>query len=221
MRTRSLGSRDKNDTKKLHLITPEEPKRRSDEDGERLLLSSSPMGGSNERENEIHQFLTPSVKTTKNLEVEITRLITKLKTSTEPTDYSKDEIIKILNKTLVSLSHWILQAQLWQLNKLSTDRNLIETNLAKKEIEFLKHKLVHSNSNLNRTIPKASGKIVKPNISSFMAKHGTEDYHGGHGTSNSFKLVENNKPHPRMRRRSDNPLTNEYVRVFQLQKDNK
>lgn len=31
-------------------------------------------------------------------------------------------------------------------------------------------------------------------------------------------LVENNKPHPRMRRTSDNPNTNEFVRVFQLQK---
>ncbi|CAL9735768.1 hypothetical protein MOSE0_I03950 [Monosporozyma servazzii] len=34
-----------------------------------------------------------------------------------------------------------------------------------------------------------------------------------------LKLVENSKPHPRMRRTSDNPSTNEYVRVFHLQKE--
>lgn len=34
----------------------------------------------------------------------------------------------------------------------------------------------------------------------------------------TLELVENNKPHPRMRRRSDNPATNEYVRVFHLEK---
>ncbi|CAL9730873.1 hypothetical protein MOUN0_K06106, partial [Monosporozyma unispora] len=34
-----------------------------------------------------------------------------------------------------------------------------------------------------------------------------------------LKLVENSKPHPRMRRTSDNPATNEYVRVFHLQKE--
>ncbi|EDO16900.1 hypothetical protein Kpol_1020p6 [Vanderwaltozyma polyspora DSM 70294] len=35
----------------------------------------------------------------------------------------------------------------------------------------------------------------------------------------SLKLVENNKPHPRMRRTGDNPSTSEFIRVFHLQKD--
>ncbi|CAR27119.1 ZYRO0C09350p [Zygosaccharomyces rouxii] len=34
----------------------------------------------------------------------------------------------------------------------------------------------------------------------------------------SLKLVESKKAHPRMRRTSDNPMTNEYVRVFHLQR---
>lgn len=33
------------------------------------------------------------------------------------------------------------------------------------------------------------------------------------------RLVENKKPHPRMRRTGDNPSTNHFVRVFHLQRD--
>ncbi|CAI4057401.1 uncharacterized protein SKDI_04G1170 [Saccharomyces kudriavzevii IFO 1802] len=206
----------------------------------------------------------PSLKNTRELEGTILSLIQRIKEGDNETLVSeKDLILSVLNRSLASTSHWMLQAQLSELRATSEGRYAVETNLLKKEVEFLKNKTPKTSKETGFTKLKSpteqpsKRKLSLPGLAQrpFSTDARLEGQHGS-APENSWKakvpklpsaprsslnvfpqrpstgtdkseedekadtleLVENNKPHPRMRRRSDNPATNEYVRVFHLEK---
>ncbi|AJV03215.1 BAD_collapsed_G0007720.mRNA.1.CDS.1 [Saccharomyces cerevisiae] len=272
-----------------YLVTPEEPAKnkseRSIESNERVgtreaksentsvfspAYSDTATTDSSKKvdDNEYYNFTShfmPSLKNTRELENTILNLIQRIKEGDDETLVSeKDLILSVLNKSLASTSHWMLQAQLSELRATSEGRYAVETNLLKKEVEFLKNKTPKTNESassaelrplLERPLKR---KLSLPGLAQRPLSTGAR-LEGGYGgvSPNSWKtkvpklplpasrpslnlspqkvptgtdkdeedtkidtleLVENNKPHPRMRRRSDNPATNEYVRVFHLEK---
>ena len=138
----------------------------------------------------------------------------------------------------------------------SEGRYAVETNLLKKEVEFLKNKTPKASENLDSaelqpppeqrlkrklslpgltqrplstgarleggcgSVPEHSWKTKVPRLPLTASRPSPiiTDKSAEENKIDTLKLVENNKPHPRMRRRSDNPATNEYVRVFHLEK---
>ncbi|QHS72110.1 uncharacterized protein SPAR_D01090 [Saccharomyces paradoxus] len=219
-------------------------------------------------DNEYYNFTShfmPSLKNTRELENTILNLIQRIKEGDDGTLVSeKDLILSVLNRSLASTSHWMLQAQLSELRATSEGRYAVETNLLKKEVEFLKNKTPRTSESVDSAklkpllerplkrklslpgltqrplstdarlegghggVPASSWKTKVPklplpvprsslNVSPQKVPMGT-DRGEEDNKVDTLELVENNKPHPRMRRRSDNPATNEYVRVFHLEK---
>ncbi|EJS44340.1 YDL129W [Saccharomyces arboricola H-6] len=216
--------------------------------------------------NNFTSHFMPSLKNTRELETTILHLIHRIKEGDEQTLVNeKDLILSVLNRSLASTSHWMLQAQLSELRATSEGRYAVETNLLKKEVEFLKNKAPNTSKTTSSptklklpTEQPLKRKLSLPALAQrpFSSDVGLETQHGtvlphswkakvpklplttpkptlnvfpqrpSTGTVkreeedkfDTLKLVENNKPHPRMRRRSDNPATNEYVRVFHLEK---
>ncbi|QID84086.1 hypothetical protein GRS66_006577 [Saccharomyces pastorianus] len=207
----------------------------------------------------------PSLKNTRELEGTILNLIQKIKEGDDETLVSeKDLILNVLNRSLTSTSHWMLQAQLSELRATSEGRYAVETNLLKKEVEFLKNKTPKTGENPGLSelilpneqprkrkmslpgpvlrpfstdarleaghesvtdqswkskVPRLPHTAPRPSLGVFPQKPSSDitKSEGNEGTG-SLELVENTKFHPRMRRTSDNPSTNEYVRVFHLEK---
>lgn len=222
------------------------------------------------------QDFKPPISETKRLEADVIRLIQRLREqdegSNEGEKVSRDEIILLLNRSLTVLSHWVLQAQLMELDPNNQDRVAVENNLLKREVEILSSKSnstavtppgnpspIVMSSGSTRMLPKpmitggtppvtTPVKRKKLDISQITPRRGEFSPKRGpvldpiittpirksdgkrrneplsptthqHEASPQFKLVENKKPHPRMRRTSDNPSRNEYVRVFHLEKE--
>ncbi|SCV99850.1 LAFE_0B03884g1_1 [Lachancea fermentati] len=113
----------------------------------------------------------------------------------------------LLNRSLTAISHWSLQAQLSQLeNRAAWDSRLaVENNLIKKEVEFFRNRCLNE-----RRLSAAAPAAAEKRVAKARAKKPEQP--------SLLRLVENNKPHPRMRRSSDNPSANEFVRVFHLEK---
>ncbi|CCC67936.1 hypothetical protein NCAS_0A13780 [Naumovozyma castellii] len=189
-----------------------------------------------------------SLRSTTELENSIVSLVQRLKDSTDKEIVENEEIIEVLEKALTSISHWTLQSQLLQLQQKNSDRSAVEVSLAKKEVEFLAKRKNSQRSDASEKESVKRFKIKQYSNDKFVnskdggespqkkSKIGTSAQKKPHPntlpmttseqpetresppTAGSLKLVENNKVHPRMRRTSDNPSTNEYIRVFHLQK---
>ncbi|GMM55396.1 hypothetical protein DAKH74_020120 [Maudiozyma humilis] len=96
----------------------------------------------------------PSLENTRSLESEIAALIQQLSPSADtegegegeaspsPKHPADTEIVAVLNKALMALSHWTLQGQLMQMSETQQrslgSRSAVETSLARREVEFLK-----------------------------------------------------------------------------------
>lgn len=246
----------------VHLVTPEEPQRQgsarsgemSQGSGTNVVMTvdnADVPSAKREDENPDDDggYFMPSVKNTRKLETEIMVTIQYLRNQGEESGkMDRHHVIDLLNRSLTAISHWSLQAQLAQLHKNVDDRQLVETNLLRKEMELLvsrqasepcspqKQKLrqhqQHQNS--KRVVPQ-SPSLVLSTARSSRANSGPASpstpqkkvvksplkRHTGFNAGNlvdPLKLVESKKPHPRMRRTSDNPMANEYVRVFHLQR---
>lgn len=212
----------------VQVITPEEPRTQEDkalaavavvatastaEDANDVSSKSINARGSDcTEETSTSDFagLTPSLENTRALEISILETIHELQTDS-PTN--KRKVISILNRSLAAISHWSLQAQLSQLeNKTAWDSRLtVENNLIKKEVEFFKNMCLRENKHFN--VPDGP-----PTVTKKVTKRRSKKNKSTETTPTSFKLVENSKPHPRMKRGGDNPSTNEFVRVFHLER---
>lgn len=264
----------------VHLVTPEEPEGHRD-GGVGSTSCSSISGGGDDSYNTIRQnilrglhsdhdndngdtdddgkdsagkdLFMSSVRNTRKLETEISVTIQYLKSHDIDSEIDRQLIVELLNRSLTSISHWSLQAQLAQLRRTDDDRHAVENSLLRKEMEVLMSR--RSNEPLSPrkpdillqqrrmeskrpslsipTAPKhlSSSRSAIPGLSSpttpqkkvvrspATKKHPpTSIAPSGIVDPVSLKLVESKKPHPRMRRTSDNPMTNEYVRVFHLQR---
>lgn len=235
---------------------------------EPLLLFDDQIGTNNTM-SESSKF-RPPIAETKKLESDILAIIQRLRDDEAGEgQVAKDEVISVLNRSLTALSHWVLQAQLMELDPNNQDRVAVENSLLKKEVEFLSGKASQKRLHPIQIPPsqlqepserpykvdvqtpvkeKRKKKIdisqITPKRGEFSPKQqntGTKydveksptgrslntrrtsgeplSPKGLHEPGTQFKLVENKKPHPRMRRTSDNPSRNEYVRVFHLEKE--
>lgn len=110
----------------------------------------------------------PSLRNTRELEDEISILVQKLKKKdvnsfVQP---GNNEIIEVLNKALMALSHWTLQGQLSQMIDIqnSDNRYLVETHLVKKEVEFLKNKITlnEQTKELKKEKEKGPNSLLSP-----------------------------------------------------------
>ncbi|AET41337.1 uncharacterized protein Ecym_8041 [Eremothecium cymbalariae DBVPG len=161
--------------------------------------------------------LEPSLANTRELKLQITRIINQFK-SGEPEEVNKEEVLCVLNKSLTAISHWSLQAQLSQLSQSKSvwdSRLMVENNLIKKEAEFFKNRLEQKTS-AAAPAPLLSSMSVKR--VSMLGANQTKKKSTLLTSPKSFKLVENTKPHPRMRRKPDNPSKSGFVRVFHLER---
>ena len=234
-----------------HLVTPEEPskikrrhdKNKSDDESSNnndnsADLSRHGLNSAAAPETDTN-FIMPSLRNTRELETEILDAIQALKQRSNDNAH----IISLLNRSITAISHWSLQAQLVQLRSNVDDRQIVETNLLRKEMELLINRRSSTEDKGNikdngrkkekqpRTLTKG-GYLRSPPYHPSTASNPSSPKRSvrkhlmlSSPTSNtlddpvSLKLVENNKPHPRMKRNSDNPSTNEYVRVFHLQRE--
>ncbi|QLG74273.1 hypothetical protein HG535_0G01570 [Zygotorulaspora mrakii] len=224
------------------LVTPEEPVR----DKTRGSEDKNEVNGANNEELESSMvsdgengFFMPSIKNTRELETEILDMIHILQKQETPRDRKESEtIISLLNRSITAISHWSLQAQLAQLRANVDDRQTVENNLLRKEMELLiskrsdgagrKRRKAKLPASINTKVgylksppyvTAAVSEASPPRRS--LRKHAslTSPTSTALDDPVSLKLVESNKPHPRMKRNSDNPSTNEYVRVFHLQRE--
>lgn len=168
-------------------------------------------------------FFMPSVKNTRELETEILETMQLLQAGK---NVDSERIVGILNRSITAISHWSLQAQLAQLRGNVDDRQAVETSLLRKEMEFLIQKRPQTVEEVGEQLGQSCGSMRTPPYSRSCEspRKPTKKTHiGGSGSVGeedavALTLVENKKPHPRMRRTSDNPSTNEYVRVFHLRR---
>lgn len=245
-----------------HLVTPEEPKNPSLlphlSANQSLVASMAPFTTTNTTTpagNELvvspstkafnNNFFKPSIQDTRNLELSILEMLKQLNDKGNK-EIDKTQIVDLLNRSLTTISHWSLQAQLAVLKKndsTGTYGKLLEshTNGKCKETRHLRNnthqknfttsKLALRSINDNLLIVNKSpvsknevthNIIPKKAITTMKNEFSTpRDPTTSTSDSNapfSFKLVENNKPHPRMRRTGDNPSANSCVRVFHLEK---
>lgn len=273
----------------VHLVTPEEPKRSRDNGissdsnngiigenstefpetvdqlrdshaGDDSVNSSRETG----KDEPAEDCFMPSIKNTRKLETEILVAIQYLRNHDSDSEVDRQRIVELLNRSLTAISHWSLQAQLTQLRRSVDDRQAVETNLLRKEMEMLISKRSNESISPRKSEPSPENRQsqqqqqhtrrIKPkspplSISTAAATHSSSSRETGNSgptspttpqkkvvrsptkrhpptsiTPNalvdpvSLRLVESKKPHPRMRRTSDNPMTNEYVRVFHLQR---
>lgn len=253
----------------VHLVTPEEPNCHAGKNETRAVADASVEKDKPSKDGSLFQshnkvivvvdqedddnesnsegnFFMPSIRNTRELETEILETIHDLqKDESEKTEKIEPEhIINLLNRSITAISHWSLQAQLSQLRGNVDDRQLVETNLLRKEMEVLiNRRSTGDEEELQDVQPKkVTSKKNPPKIGGYLrsppylptvssdpqssprrvTKKQTANQTAGASSISvdpvSLKLVENTKPHPRMRRTSDNPSTNEYVRVFHLQR---
>lgn len=257
----------------VHLVTPEEPDRlrdnyvvdstnssssisfHNDKDKDKDTHNGNGNGNGNGNDNNkgetdfggAKDCFMSSIRNTRKLETEISIMIQYLKSHRDDnTQIDREHMINLLNRSLTSISHWSLQAQLAHLKATDDDRHIVENNLLRKEMEVLTSR---GRSN-ELSSPHKSMKVKRPSISISTSKQPSAPSKNGYqGLTSpttprkkavrspfkkqlptasipldsivdplSLKLVESKKPHPRMRRTSDNPMTNEYVRVFHLQR---
>lgn len=200
----------------------------------------------------IKDYFMPSVRNTRKLETEISITIQYLRDHDNHSEIDRQRIVELLNRSLTSISHWSLQAQLAQLKRRDDDRHIVENNLLRKEMEVLMSKRSNELRSPHKTEIPSQMRPIRPKSPSLSistpSKHSLSSKSAISGLSSpttpqkkivrsptkkhpsmsiapnsvvdpaSLKLVESKKPHPRMRRTSDNPMTNEYVRVFHLQR---
>ena len=106
---------------------------------EPLLLFDDQIGTNNTM-SESSKF-RPPIAETKKLESDILAIIQRLRDDEAGEgQVAKDEVISVLNRSLTALSHWVLQAQLMELDPNNQDRVAVENSLLKKEVEFLSGK---------------------------------------------------------------------------------
>lgn len=205
---------------RVQLVTPEEPTSSG-----RGKLSDEPQREVAD-EDETHlgdaTFFMPSVKNTRDLETEILGTIQSLQTGEK---VESDQLIAVLNRSITAISHWSLQAQLAQLRGNVDDRQAVETNLLRREMEFLIQKRpAAAEDQTNQLREPIQGSLRTPPYTKTCesprrpAKKLQPLVLPVEQDPLALTLVENKKPHPRMRRTSDNPSTNEYVRVFHLRR---
>ncbi|QLQ79893.1 hypothetical protein HG537_0C05410 [Torulaspora globosa] len=194
---------------RVQLVTPEEPT-----SGKSESLKST-GGFLQEQCRDDDEMSMPSMKSTRELECEIMQTIQCLQ---KGENLESERLIGVLNRSITAISHWSLQAQLAQLRDNTEDRQAVETSLLRKEMEFLIHRrpsaacdTLNEPQGVMRTPPysrscesprRPAKKPLLTNVQDPL----------------TLTLVENKKPHPRMRRTSDNPSRNEYVRVFHLRR---
>lgn len=204
---------------RVQLVTPEEPARSGSESlrsrGGFLDAQLEERRGDEDEGHVGDETSMPSVRSTRELESEILETIQLLQSGQS---VESERLVGVLNRSITAISHWSLQAQLAQLRGNGEDRQAVETSLLRKEMEFLIHRRPSAaeeppceQQGVMRTPPYSRScdsprrPVKKPQ------PQAAED-------PLPLTLVENKKPHPRMRRTSDNPSRNEYVRVFHLRR---
>ncbi|AMD20096.1 HCL055Wp [Eremothecium sinecaudum] len=210
----------------LQALTPEEPIKPS-ETNDTLESRSSTFPESvlqddaSPSNNAQEPFgLIPSLHSTQELKLQIMRIIEQLKSS-DLQDLDKNHVADVLHKSLTAISHWSLQAQLSRLSQSKSiwdSRLMVENNLLRKEAEFFKNKFEQTETSSNTCSaqsPPVKRVTKTSNNSAYSSKRKSGSYHE---SQKSLKLVENTKPHPRMRRQTDNPSSNGFVRVFHLER---
>lgn len=234
-----------NDTKALADVSVEKDKLPKDSDlfqGRNKVVVVVDEEDDNTESNNEGNFFMPSIRNTRELETEILETIHNLQKDENQNaeKIEAEHIINLLNRSITAISHWSLQAQLSQLRGNVDDRQLVETNLLRKEMEVLinRRSIGEEEDQEDDQPKKAASKKKTPKIGGYLRsppylstnssepqsspKRVTKKQTASAATIPvdpiSLKLVENTKPHPRMRRTSDNPSTNEYVRVFHLQR---
>ncbi|AGO13307.1 AaceriAFR162Cp [[Ashbya] aceris (nom. inval.)] len=215
----AMGARPVNRTSSLQaIITPEEPARLPED-------ADKPSGGCTKREPPAVDSLpvrlpgtpeapAPLLGATKDLKMHIVRVMDKLKAG-DAQDLPRDELLAVLDRSLSAISHWSLQAQLAQLSQSKSvwdSRLLVENNLIKKEAEFFKKRLEQAGRPAG-VEPPSAGRVAKRPLGQTPRKR-----QALLDSPQGYKLVENTKPHPRMRRHMDNPSTSGFVRVFHLER---
>lgn len=214
-----MGRRPVNRTSTLQaIITPEEPARLPED-------ADKPSGGCSKPEPPAADSLpvrlpgTPEAPAhllgaTKDLKMHIIRVMDKLKAGDQQ-ELPREELLAVLDCSLSAISHWSLQAQLAQLSQSKSvwdSRLLVENNLIKKEAEFFKKRLEQAGRSAG-TEPASAGRVAKRPLAQTPRKR-----QALLDSPQGYKLVENTKPHPRMRRHMDNPSTSGFVRVFHLER---
>ncbi|CAR21251.1 uncharacterized protein KLTH0A05412g [Lachancea thermotolerans CBS 6340] len=213
----------------LQVLTPEEPRASKDSPGSLGLHGSSPASRS--------PLESPSVQSTRELEVALAETIQELEAQAGDDRYAAGaaldipRLLSVLNQSLTAISHWSLQARLAQLeNRSAWDSRLaVENSLIKKEVEFFRNRclseshrsprLVHAPSAPASPSRGAPARVSKPARSNPSKKALSQQQDTQQQAQQPLlRLVENHKPHPRMRRSSDNPSASDFVRVFHLEK---
>ncbi|KAM3165488.1 hypothetical protein ACU8KH_00294 [Lachancea thermotolerans] len=205
----------------LQVLTPEEPRASKDSPGSLGLHGSSPASRS--------PLESPSVQSTRELEVALAETIQELEAQAGDGRYAAGaavdipRLLSVLNQSLTAISHWSLQARLAQLeNRSAWDSRLaVENSLIKKEVEFFRNRCLSESHRSPRLVhaPSAPVRVSKPARSNPSKKALSQQQDAQQQAQQPLlRLVENHKPHPRMRRSSDNPSASDFVRVFHLEK---
>lgn len=194
-------------------------------------------------EYDVLQDTEHSLRNTRLLELDIAKAVSDLETI-EPRTEDTVRIIALLNRSLSAISHWSLQAQLshWENRKEKDERFAVEKNLVKKEAEYFKNKLLESEklqkqtqsqldlssetSKLVSSAPITGGspateatllsprRVVKQRKIASPRRNNTR----AHTPVSTLKLVENTKPHPRLKRNLNDQTNQDLIRVFHLEK---
>ncbi|SCU82358.1 LANO_0B05930g1_1 [Lachancea nothofagi CBS 11611] len=204
----------------VQTITPEEPKARKQ-------LLESPTGVEESGDfGDRSPLEAPSVQNTRDLEMTIVETLQDLQQQESPPNVPK--LVSVLNQSLTAISHWSLQAQLSQLeNRSAWDSRLaVENNLIKKEVEFFRNRCLNQlqsplidplppKPSLQHQLPPLASprRVSKPGKATSRKQSSRQE-----PSTSLLRLVENHKPHPRMRRSSDNPSASNFVRVFHLER---
>ncbi|CUS23316.1 LAQU0S09e02036g1_1 [Lachancea quebecensis] len=232
------------DKPKLQILTPEEPRTTKDSPGSVGSVGSVGLHGSSPAARS--PLESPSVQSTRELEVALAETIQELEArageSRASTALDVPRLLSVLNQSLTAISHWSLQARLAQLeNRSAWDSRLaVENSIIKKEVEFFRNRclseshgvqgLMHAPSAPASPSRGVSARVSKPArgnpAKKALSHHARREQHDPqqqdpqhqHAQQPLLRLVENHKPHPRMRRSSDNPSASDFVRVFHLEK---
>lgn len=188
------------------------------------------------KECDVSKETEHSLRSTRMLELEISQTVRDMEDS-KPSDEETKKLISLLNRSLSAISHWSLQAQLshWENKGQNDERFAVEKNLVKKEAEYFKNKFLESEKNqqeqqrvqhtdvsLNSSPLKAcsspSPSVSSPKSALLSPRRVTKQKKSSHQPTPMLKLVENTKPHPRLKRNLTDQSNQEMIRVFHLEK---
>lgn len=237
--TRSRRRRERTQT-----ITPEEPEKfegNRELGGERTVdesregtVSDEPevafMPGILQQEYKMKKEMQPSLKSTRLLEMEISRLMSELQKVGQG-DELMVRIIALMNRSLSAISHWSLQAQLaqWESKVEKDERFLVEKNLMQKEVEYFKRRFLESEKQiheqhllLGNSPSKKSRKFSEAPATPttlLSPKRVTKPKKSQNQPQTPvLTLVENTKQHPRLKRKFNDEAKQDLMRVFHLEK---